>query len=439
MAADPSTAELREPLGLKIYRAVSRVAEPVAGLALQRRLKAGKEDAARIAERRGVPSRSRPEGALVWIHGASVGESLSVLPLVRRLHELHPGWQFLVTTGTVTSAKLLSERLPENALHQYIPLDHPDFVKAFIGHWRPDAALFVESEFWPNLILAARRSIPFMALVNGRVSPRSFEDWKRQPNSIKFILSSFDLMLAQDGYNAERLKTLSGRDVQMLGNLKHAAAPLPADDAELERVKRQIGERPFWLAASTHPGEEETVFEAHNILCGEFGNLLTIVAPRHPGRGAEVKDIAREKGLRPVRRSANQEIVGDTDIYIADTLGELGVFYRLSEIAFVGGGLNPKGGHNPLEPARLGNAILHGPNTFNFSETYADMRAAGGAALVRNERELATAVRRLLADSKTRVAMANAARRTAENNAEKVLTDICESLTLHLAAHAATA
>lgn len=439
MAADPMTAELREPLGLKIYRAASRMAEPVASFALRRRLKAGKEDAARIAERRGVAGRPRPEGPLIWIHGASVGESLSVLPLVRRLHELRPEQQFLVTTGTVTSAKLLAERLPDNAFHQYIPLDHPDFVNAFIDHWCPDAAIFVESEFWPNLILAARRATPFMALVNGRISPRSFEDWKRQPNSIRFILSSFDLMLAQDGLNAERLKMLSGRDVLMFGNIKNTAPPLAGDDAEIEKLKDQIGTRPNWLAASTHPGEEDTVFEAHKLLRSEFGDLLTIVAPRHPGRKDEVVDIAREKGLRPACRSANQPITQDTDIYIADTLGELGVFYRLSDIAFVGGGLNPKGGHNPLEPARLGNAILHGPNTFNFSETYAEMRAAGGAALVRNERELATAVRRLLADSKTRVAMTNAARTAAELNAEKVLTNICDSLMQRLCEQPASA
>lgn len=428
------TAGLREPLGLKIYRAVSRVAEPVAGIALQRRLKAGKEDAARIAERRGVASRPRPEGALIWIHGASVGESLSVIPLVRRLHDRRPEQQFLVTTGTVTSANLLAERLPANAFHQYIPLDHPDFVDAFINHWRPDAAIFVESEFWPNLILAARRATPFMALVNGRISPRSFEDWKRQPNSIKFILSSFDLILAQDRLNAERLRTLSGRDVETFGNLKHAAPPLPADEAEIEGLRRQIGARPSWLAASTHPGEEEAVLEAHNILRAEFDDLLTVIAPRHPGRREEISQIALEKGLRAARRSAGEEITAEIDVYVADTLGELGVFYRLSDIAFVGGGLNPKGGHNPLEPARLANAILHGPNTFNFSETYADMRASGGAALVRNERELATAIRRLLRDSKTRVAMANAAQGTAKANAEKVLADICESIDRRLPA-----
>lgn len=422
------TTSLREPLGMKIYRAFSRAAEPVANIALQRRLKSGKEDEARIDERRGVPGRERPQGALVWIHGASVGESLSVIPLVARLLELRPDINFLVTTGTVTSAKLMEERLPEGAFHQYIPLDHPDFVESFLSHWKPEAAIFVESEFWPNLILSARKKIPYLALVNGRISPRSFDDWKRQSNSIKFILSSFDKIIAQDYQNADRLTTLSGGVVEMFGNLKNAAAPLPSCDDEVAHLRAQINGRKFWLAASTHQGEEEIILAAHKILSREFPNLLTIIAPRHPGRGGEVAALASEQSLSNVRRSQNGPLTDDTNIYIADTLGELGVFYRLSDIAFVGGGITPKGGHNPLEPARLGAAILHGPHIFNFVETYGDIRSAGGAALVRNEREIATAVRRLLSDEKTRVAMIDAAKKAAEANAEKVLSDICNAL-----------
>ena len=422
------TTTLRQPLGLKIYRSLSRAAEPVANFALERRLKAGKEDPGRVRERRGQPSRPRPDGPLVWIHGASVGESLSVIPLVRRLRELRPDLQFMVTTGTITSAKLMAERLPEGAFHQYVPLDHPDFVRGFLNHWRPDAAIFVESEFWPNLILGAREKTVFMALVNARISPRSFDDWKRQPNAIKFILSSFDAIIAQDYPNADRLMTLSGGPVEMLGNLKHAAAPLPAEEEEIERLSREIGYRSTWLAASTHPGEEEIALAAHKLLQSRFDDLLTIIAPRHPNRGGEIEELAKEQGLRTARRSKGEPISDDVDVCIADTLGELGLLYRLSDIAFVGGSITPKGGHNPLEPARLGAAILHGTHTFNFVETYRDMRKAGGAALVRNERELATAVRRLLSDDKTREAMTDAARHGAETNAEKVLAGICAVL-----------
>ncbi|NOX94872.1 MAG: 3-deoxy-D-manno-octulosonic acid transferase [Alphaproteobacteria bacterium] len=422
------TSTVREPLGLKIYRTLSRAAEPIANMALQRRLKSGKEDPDRINERRGKAGRERPDGPLFWIHGASVGESLSVLPLVCRLLELQPDLKFLVTTGTVTSAKLMNERLPAGAFHQFIPLDHPDFVNDFINHWRPDAALFVESEFWPNLILGARRKVPFMALVNGRISPQSYNDWKRQPNTIQYLLSAFDVIIAQDYQNAERLVELSGRKVEMLGNLKCAAPALPADEDQIAQLRSAIGDRPVWLAASTHLGEEETVLAAHQILQKEHKNILTIIAPRHPTRGEEIKLLASDMGLRAHLRSCDETVTDDIDVYIADTLGELGVFYRLNDIAFVGGAITPKGGHNPLEPARLGAAILHGPHTFNFGETYATMRKAGGAVLVRNEREIAAAVSRLLADGKTRKTIADAAHNAAESSAERVLTDICSAL-----------
>ncbi|WP_375203463.1 3-deoxy-D-manno-octulosonic acid transferase [Hyphococcus sp.] len=419
------TRPLREPLGLKIYRTVSRAGAPVASFALKQRLKAGKEDATRIGERRGEAGRPRPEGPLVWIHGASVGESLSVIPLVQRLKADRPDYNFLVTTGTVTSAALMKERLPDGAFHQFIPLDHPDYVETFLDHWRPDAALFVESEFWPNLILAARRRAKFMGLVNGRVSPRSFEDWKRQPNAIKFILSSFDLIIAQDPQNADRLSALSGRSIETYGNLKYAAPALPGDAAALEILTDQIGERRRWLAASTHPGEEEPVLKAAKLLKADFPDLLTIVTPRHPGRGAEIAALCATHGLTCARRSAEEPITPDTDVYIADTLGELGLFYRLCDVSFVGGSLVDKGGHNPLEPARLGAAILHGPYVFNFVETYREMRRTGGAALTRNEREIASAVTRLFADAKTRAAMTEAAREAAEAGAERILSEVC--------------
>lgn len=419
---------LREPMGLKIYRAASRVAAPVANVALKRRLIAGKESAARIGERRGIASIDRPDGKLIWIHGASVGESLSILPLVESLKAQFPGATFLATTGTTTSAALMKERLPAGAIHQFIPLDHPDFVQAFLNHWRPDAALFVESEFWPNLILSTRKAASFMALVNGRMSPKSFADWQSQPNAIRYILSSFDVILGQDIQNAERLKTLSGRDVDMFGNLKNAAAPLPANAADLAQMRAALAGRPHWLAASTHPGEEEIIIAAHQQLAQEFPGLMTFIAPRHPKRGEEIEAFAKEVAAPVAMRSRGDVIGADTEIYIADTLGELGLFYRLADIAFVGGSITPKGGHNPLEPARIGAAILHGPETFNFVDTYTEMRKAGGAALVRNDRELASAVRRLFNDEKTRRAMSDAARETAEGNAERTLNEITQRL-----------
>ncbi|NWG92887.1 MAG: 3-deoxy-D-manno-octulosonic acid transferase [Parvularculaceae bacterium] len=417
-----------EPFGLKLYRAASWASAPVARMMLQRRLRDGKEDPARLRERIGEAGRARPEGALTWIHGASVGESLSVLPLVEAMKGADPSINVLVTTGTVTSARLMAERLPAGAIHQFVPIDHPLFVRGFLDHWRPEKAIFVESEFWPNLLVETRRRARFMALVNGRISPKSFDDWKAKPQAIRFLLSRFDVLIAQDRQNAERLTALAGRDVPTYGNLKNAAPPLPGDASEEARLLAALDGRPTWLAASTHPGEETAIIAAHKALESDAAGLVSIVAPRHPERGAEIAAIAAASGLRARRRSKGEPIDQETDLYIADTLGELGLFYRLSSIAFVGGSLVEKGGHNPLEPARLGCAILHGPNVFNFAETYADLRGEGGAGLVRNDRELATAVKRLLADDMTQRAMAEAAKRSADACAARVLSDVVGAL-----------
>lgn len=429
-----TTATLSEPIGLKIYRAASWASGPVAEMLLRQRLKEGKEDPVRMRERTGLAGRARPDGALCWIHGASVGESLSVLPLVERFTRDNPAINILVTTGTVTSARLMSERLPAGAIHQFIPVDHPRFVRGFLDHWRPNTAIFVESEFWPNLLIETRRRAERMALVNGRVSPKSYSDWKGKPQSIRFLLSHFDILIAQDRQNAERLSALSGRDVACYGNLKNAAPPLPGDPREEARILSDLEGRKFWLAASTHPGEEEAIFAAHRALKSEHPNLVTILAPRHPERGEEVAAIAAIYGLGARRRSKSETVERATDIYIADTLGELGIFYRVSNAAFVGGSLVEKGGHNPLEPARLGCAILHGPHIFNFVETYADIRGAGGAALVRNDRDLAVALKRLFADDKTRQAMADTARNAAKASAERVLSNVVGALQAKFAA-----
>ena len=399
-----------DPVTLRAYRLAAAAARPAVGPLLRRRLRAGKEDPARIKERRGVASAPRPEGRLVWLHGASVGESLSVLPLIEALGARDPGARYLVTTGTVTSARLMAERLPAGAVHQYAPVDQPAYVRRFLGHWRPDAGLFVESELWPCLIGAARaRGVP-LALVNGRVSPDSFEAWRKRPAAARALLDAFDVILAQDEANAARLTALAGRAALRAGNLKHAAPELPVDARALHQLTEAMIGRPAWLAASTHPGEERDVLDAHAQVAERLPDLLTVIAPRHPARGEEVAALARSAGLTASRRSLG-ELPGPGDaVYVADTLGELGLFYRLSDVTFVGGSLSGTGGHNPLEPARLGCAIVTGPDLFNFADIYKEMRAAGGAAIVRNGRDLAASLVRLLRDPITRDEMATRAR-----------------------------
>ena len=409
----------------RLYRALTILAAPLIGLYLRRRRAAGKEDPERFAERLGVPGAARPEGPLVWVHAASVGESLAALPLIERILERRAGLHVLVTTGTVTSARLLAERLPGRALHQYAPVDRPDAVRRFLDHWRPGLALWTESEFWPNLVADTQaRGIP-MVLINGRMSERSFRRWRRLGGLIRRLLAGFALCLAQSPREAERLAALGAVEVRAAGNLKSAAAPLPVDCRALEDLRAATVGRPLWLAASTHPGEETIVAAVHRALAPRHRGLLTIIVPRHPERGPAIADGLRATGLRVSLRSAGDAIVADTEVYLADTLGELGLFYRLSAVAFVGGSLVPHGGQNPLEPARLDCAVVHGPHMANFADFSAAFAAAGAAIEVADGDGLADAVGGLLDDAGERARRAAAAHAVAD--AEAGVLDVVEA------------
>ncbi len=384
---------------LAAYRGLTTLIGPLLPLYLAARRARGKEDGARFAERRGHAAAARPPGPLAWMHAASVGEAVSLLSLIDRLSRERPTLNLLVTTGTVTSARLLESRLPaDQARHQFVPVDRPLYVRRFLDHWRPDLAIWVESELWPNLVAATQaRGIPTV-LLNGRMSQRSYERWRRWPGLITPLLGRFALCLAQDSAQAARLNELGARGAGTVGNLKSAAAPLPADAHELARLGGEIDARPRWLAANTHPGEEEAAAAAHRKLQPRHPDLLTIIAPRHPGRAGDIAAALRSQGLTVARRSQGETITPDVAVYLADTLGEMGVFYRLADIAFIGGSLTPMGGHNPLEAALLGCAILHGRDMSNCIATVEELAAAGGATAVGGVDELAGALDRLLAD-----------------------------------------
>jgi 3-deoxy-D-manno-octulosonic-acid transferase len=344
------------------------------------------------------------------MHAASVGEAVSLLSLIDRLSRERPTLNILVTTGTVTSARLLESRLPaDQARHQFVPVDRPRYVRRFLDHWRPDLAIWVESELWPNLVAATQaRGIPTV-LLNGRMSQRSYERWQRWPGLITPLLGRFALCLAQDTAQAARLNELGARAAGTVGNLKSAAAPLPADAPELARLGGEIDARPRWLAANTHPGEEDAAAAVHRRLQPRHPDLLTIIAPRHPVRAADIATALRNQGLTVARRSQGDAITPDIGVYLADTLGEMGLFYRLADIAFIGGSLTPMGGHNPLEAALLGCAILHGGDMSNCIATVAELASAGGAIAVGGVDELAAALDRLLADPAERRRLGNAA------------------------------
>ncbi len=365
---------------IRLYGGVGLLARPGLRAMLSRRLARGKEVPERLGERYGIATLPRPPGRLIWIHAASVGETMSVLPVIAALREC----EVLLTTGTVTSAALAAARLPDTARHQFVPLDVPAWVERFIAHWRPDGAVFVESEIWPAALAKLDgRGIPRL-LINARLSARSAARWQRLRGVARELLGGFRYIHAQSARDAANLESLGMRDILLWGNLKFSAPLLPVDEAALAAVTARIG-GPVWLAASTHPGEEEIVLEAHNTLLRTFPDLVTVIVPRHPDRGAAIAALAGA----PRRGLGEAPAAGK--IYVADTMGELGLFYRAAPFALVGGSLVPHGGQNIVEPARLGRAVISGPHTANFADAVGILRAAGGLVTVDGAAALADA------------------------------------------------
>jgi 3-deoxy-D-manno-octulosonic-acid transferase len=389
------------PAALALYRLATRAATPFANQLLQHRLKRGKEHAVRLPERRGVSEVPRPTGGLVWVHGASVGELLAALPLVEHINKY--GLPLLVTSGTVTSAAIARQRLPAGVIHQFVPLDTPDFVARFLDHWQPQLALFVESDLWPNLITACgARKIP-LVLINGRLSERSYARWKKlMPSLIGALLANFDLCLVRSAEDAKRFGELGARQVTIVGNLKLDVPPLPVDETKRGQLAAALAGRPLVAAASTHPGEEEQVLQAHQALRASYPELLTLIAPRHPERGSAIAQLISAAGLTVCQRSAGKLPDQTTDIYVCDTLGELGVIFSLAPIVFMGGSLIPHGGQNPIEAIKLGAAVFHGPFVSNFSELYAALDGAHGAELVGDADRLAQVTSTWLKDENVR-------------------------------------
>jgi 3-deoxy-D-manno-octulosonic-acid transferase len=395
----------------RLYAGLGWLAAPALRLMLRRRLASGREVAGRLGERRGIDPTPRPPGRLIWLHAASVGETLSLLPVLAALAARAPA-TLLMTTGTVTSADTLARRLPElglqgRVLHRFVPLDVPAWTARFLDHWRPDVAGFVESEIWPNLLTGcARRGIPTV-LVNARLSPGSSSRWRRAPGLARELFGGFAAVHAQTGGDAGRIAALGGPAAALTGNLKLAAEPLPCDAAELARLRALLAGRPIWLAACVHPGEDAAILAVHAQLARHHPGLLTIVVPRHPERGARMAELARD--VVWTRRAIDRDPPATAGVWIADTLGELGLFYRLAGLAFVGRSLGTEhGGQNPLEPARLGCAVVMGPNVENFPEIVPLLEAAGALARVADAASLAAWLDGMLADPVLRRAMGQA-------------------------------
>jgi 3-deoxy-D-manno-octulosonic-acid transferase len=363
---------------------------------LRRRARAGKEDPARLAERLGRATTARPDGPLIWLHGVSVGESLSLLPLIAALRASRPQLTLLVTSGTVTSAEVLAKRLPAGVIHQFAPVDGPAAARRFLDHWRPGAALFVESELWPNLIAAAQARGVRLALLSARMTDASAESWSHAPATARALLQAFDLVLPQDAATEARLQGLGARSGPHL-NLKLMGDAPPVDPGLLAVLRRGIGGRKVVLAASTHPGEEALIAEAFRQATDGGPPAVLIVAPRHPDRGPAVAADLEARGFTVARRAADQPLEPQTRAYVADTLGELGAFYAAADAVTMGGSfIEGVGGHNPLEAARMGAAVVTGPYVFNAREIYAQMFAEAAAIEAADVVALARHLRGLL-------------------------------------------
>lgn len=405
----------RMTLPLLAYRLLTRALEPLAPRLLDARVKQGKEDVVRVDERLGVAGVARPDGEIVWLHGVSVGETLSLLPVVDRLVRARPDVTVLFTSGTVTSAELLAQRLPPGVIHQFAPVDAPGAVAAFLDHWRPALGVFVESELWPNLILAARdRKIP-LALVSARITEKTANGWARFPRSAHKLLESFDRILPQDIASADRIQAMGGR-VDGLVNLKLSGGALPHDARAFTTLSAAIGDRPVVVAASTHEGEEIAIVRALDRLSER---MCLILVPRHPERGPEIATALTRDGRRFALRSRGVQPNAETDLYVADTLGELGLFLRLADVVIMGGsfgsvlGREAWGGHNPLEPARLGKPAVTGPDCANWQAVTADLVGAGGLIVAPTPDHLPGVVAPLLGDPSAARALGERARRAA--------------------------
>ncbi|WP_338548495.1 3-deoxy-D-manno-octulosonic acid transferase [Roseovarius phycicola] len=385
----------KAPLPVRLYRSAANLVAPLAYRRVARKLKDQGTDPSRIPERMGHAAAGRPDGRLLWFHAASVGESLSVLRLIEQMGRDVPDLSFLITSGTATSAEIVGRRLPPRTQHQFAPLDALAAVTRFLTHWRPDAAIFVESELWPQMLLETHAAGIPIALINARISDRSARNWARFRTTAQYLMQHFTMIHCQDARTQAHMRSLGFIHATQGVNLKSLAGPLPYDDHALSQTTKTNGTRFVWLAASTHPGEDEIVLDAHRALLKERPDALLVIAPRHPERADDIERLIGDAGLLSARRSKFEPIKEQTQVYLADTLGEMGLWYRLCPLTCLCGSFSDVGGHNPYEPAYAGSAILHGPLYANFGDTYADLHAAGAAQQVADAQALGATITKL--------------------------------------------
>lgn len=419
---------------MRLYRAITGLSGPVLTALLAVRLRAGKEDSARLSERKGIPARARPDGLLYWVHAASVGEAQSALILIDALLAKNPDLRIMVTTGTLTSAELMARRLPPRAFHQFYPVDHPAWVARFLDHWKPSMAFWMESELWPNMLSELKNRFIPAVLVNARMSKKSFANWDKAKGMIGDMLGAFSMILAQTQEDAFSFRALGARHVVVTDNLKYSAAPLPADAQALRALEAATQARPIWVYASTWAGEDAIACRAHKALKTILPNLLTIIVPRHPQRRDAIAQTCRGEDVRFTMRGDTRALPQrDDDVYVVDTMGELGMIYRIAQVVMMGRTLSDDkgGGHNLIEPAQLGCAVLTGPRIQNQQKVFDEMDIADAIRQVHNEDELIDALHSLLTNPDARQGAINRAGQYAVKKAnvlDRVMAEIAPLL-----------
>ena len=331
------------------------------------RIIVGKEDPKRFLEKFCIYSKRFKIRKTIWLHGSSVGEILSVIPIINVLEKNKKIKKIILTSSTTSSALIFSKYKFKKTTHIYFPIDTNYLTKKFIKYWKPQIALFIDSEIWPNMFNNLKiNNIPII-LLNGRITKKSFKRWMKFPYFAKKNFSKISLAMPQNNETSKYLKTLGVKKIKIVGNLKYFGQSKKLLD---KNTKKLFKNRLIFCAASTHYNEELFIGKIHKELKLKYNNLLTILIPRHANRSSSIANELENIGLKIITRSSKQKISKNTDVYIADTYGETSKFYGLSNITFLGGSLVPHGGQNPLEPARMGSYILHGPNIQNFKEVY---------------------------------------------------------------------
>ncbi|MEP2533121.1 glycosyltransferase N-terminal domain-containing protein [Shimia sp.] len=364
-------------LMLRAYLALRPALQPLMRVILRRRVAQGKDTQARAGEKLGHATLARPGGTLVWLHAVGLGEVLALRPLILAMSEQRPDLSFLITSTARSSAKVAGANLPPNTLHQFLPLDGPNFVNAFLDHWRPDLAVWSEQDVWPGAVMdIANREIP-QAYINARITAEGFRRRARLGRLNSDILSRFLLVGSQNQETVHFLAQLGANDVQLFPSLKPAAPALVHDPDSLRNLQTGLSGRKVWVAASTHEGDEAVALAAQSHIFAEDPARLLILAPRIPARASEIAAELNRLNISFAQRSKNDRMDASTAVYLADTFGELGLWYRLADHALIGNSFQGRGGHNPWEAICLGVPVICGPDTQNFEDDYDQVDSAG--------------------------------------------------------------